>query len=448
MTAAHFNPSDTGNAERFAAQHRDRARYVDPLRQWFVWDGRHWKPDARGAVELLAKETVRSLYTALAIEVDDDTRKRLRTHAAKSESRQGRENMLALARAEVAAAPDDFDRDPWLFNVANGTLDLRTGKLQAHEPRDMLTKVVDIAYDPAAACPTFDRFLARVLGDSPDLISYVQKAVGYSLSGSVQEQCFFFLHGEGANGKSTLADVLMRVLGPYGKAAAPDLLMAREHEAHSSEQADLQGARFVVCQEIAEGKSWNERTLKHLTGGDIIKARLMHKDWIQFRPTHKLWVCANPKPKMREGGLATWRRVRLIPFEVVIPSEERDRNLGTKLAAELPGILRWAVDGCLRWQTEGLEAPAQVSAATDEYREESDHVTTFVSDRLELGDDRQVTKTGLYEAYTLWCKHNQENAMSRNDLQKRLVSKGLSEARSGRDRLMRGASLRFSSGLE
>jgi len=406
-----------------------------------VWDGRRWEPDARGAVDMLVKATIRAMDVEV-LEADDDHRQRIRAHAQKSESRQGRENMLALARSEVGAAPEDFDRDPWAFNVRNGTVDLRTGEIRAHDPADMITKLVDIEYDATATCPTFEAFLARVLDGRADLISYVRKSIGYSLAGSVEEQCFFFLHGEGANGKSTLAEVLMKLLGPYGKAAAPDLLMAREHDQHPAEQADLQGARLVVCQEIAEGKSWNERTLKHLTGGDRIKARRMHQDWIEFAPTHKLWVCANPKPKMREGGNATWRRVRLIPFDVVIPKAEQDRKLGAKLYAELPGILRWAVEGCLQWQKEGLEAPAEVSAATNEYREESDHVTTFAEDRLALDVEYRISKSDLFEDYTLWCRSNRETALSREALGKRLISRGLEEGRTSRERFWTGATLR------
>jgi putative DNA primase/helicase len=306
----------------------------------------------------------------------------------------------------------------------------------------MITGLIDLPYEPAATCPTFEAFLRRVLGGDNDLISYVQKAVGYSLTGSVQEQVFFFLHGEGQNGKSTLAGLLLKLFGDYGKTGAPDLLMARHHDQHPAEQADLEGARLVVCQEIAEGRSWNERTLKHLTGGDKIKARLMHKDWREFWPTHKLWVCANPKPKMREGGHATWRRVRLIPFDVVIPAEERDSKLGEKLAGEMTGVLRWAVEGCIRWQREGLKAPSVVSTATDGYREASDHVATFSEDRLVFGEDQHVAKAVLYEAYTFWCRQNRETPHSRGELQKRLIARGLTDGRNGRERLLVGASLR------
>jgi putative DNA primase/helicase len=435
--------TDSGNAERFAAQHGDKCRYVRAWRTWLVWDSKRWAHDQRGSVELLAKETVRSIDDEVRAETDADKKKALRLWANRSESRSGRQDMLALAQSELAAAPEDFDKDPWVLNCANGTVDLRTGELRQHRREDRITRLVDVPYEPGAACGVFDTFLSRVLGDNKDLISYVQKAVGYSLTGSVQEQCFFFLHGDGQNGKSTLANVLLKLFGEYGKAGAPDLLMARNTDQHPAEQADLEGSRLVICQEIAEGRSWNERTLKHLTGGDRIKARFMHKDWREFEPTHKLWVCANPKPKMREGGYATWRRVRLVPFEVTIPPEERDRALGEKLAAEMPGILRWAVEGCIRWQKEGLTPPETVADATDGYREESDHVRTFVEDRLVLGDDLQVAKASLYEAYTLWCKTNKETALGRNQLQKRLIARGLREHKgTGGARVLLGASLR------
>lgn len=434
--------TDSGNAERFAEEHRDHVRYVPAWRRWLVFDGRHWEPDARGKVDLLAKATVRAISKEAATETDEDRRKKLLGHALKSEARGGRENLIALARTELAAAPEDFDLDPLLFNVANGTIDLRTGMLRPHAAGDMITRLVDVPYDRAATCPTFDAFMRRVLADDPELVAYVQKAVGYSLSGAVTEQCFFFCHGDGANGKSTFTEVVLRLTGPYGKAAAPDLLMAREHDQHPAEQADLQGARVVICQEVAEGRSFNERTLKHLTGGDRIKARRMHADWFEFEPTHKIWICANAKPRMRDGGAATWRRVRLIPFGVVIPPEERDRELGARLRAELPGILRWAVEGCLRWQKEGLVPPAVVTGATDAYREESDHVATFADERLELGPERVVGKTELYGAYQMWCRANRQAPLQRETLSKRLQSRGLIEQRTKHQRSWVGASLR------
>jgi putative DNA primase/helicase len=427
--AKSFPLTDSGNAERFADQHRDKAQYVGAWKTWLTWDGRRWCSDERCAVDLLAKETARSIDAEVAIETDSDRRKALRQHAQRSESRSGRENMVALARAELAAAPDDFDRDPMLLNVANGTIDLRTGELRPHRREDMITRVIDIPFDRAAACPTFERFLDRAMAGNAALVTFLQKAIGYSLTGSVQEQVFFFCHGEGQNGKSKLAEVLLALLGPYGKAGAPDLLVSREHDQHPAEQADLEGARFVSCQEIEEGRSWNERTLKHLTGGDRIKARLMHQNWREFNPTHKLWVFANPKPKMREGGFATWRRVRLVPFDVIIPEAERDPMLGDKLAAELAGILRWAVEGCRRWQQEGLTAPPAVTNATAEYREQSDHVATFVEERLVIGEGHQAPKASVFEAYTLWCKYNREAPLSREAFSKRLQARGVSEKR-------------------
>ncbi len=434
--------TDTGNAERFAAQHRDKARYVASWKTWIVWDGSRWRHDDRGMVDLLSKETARSLDAEVQLSADDDERKRIRAHATKTESRSGRENMLVLARAELAASPDEFDTDPMLLNVANGTIDLRTGELHLHTREDMITRVLDVPYDATATCTVFDSFVSTAMADRADLVSYLQKAIGYSLTGDVREQVFFFLHGEGANGKSTLAEIVMRMLGSYAKTAAPDLLMMREQEQHATWTAELQGARFVVCQEIAEGKAWNERTLKQLTGGDSIVANRMHRDPVTFRPSHKLWVCANQKPKMRDGGLATWRRVRLIPFSVTVPAERRDKALGSKLLGEMPGILRWAVQGCLEWQAEGLEAPAEVLDATAAYRDESNHVPTFAADRLSFGQGQTVPKSALYEAYTLWCKHNRESALPRPEIQRRVLAMpGVTEGRNKTDRFLSGVSL-------
>lgn len=429
--APSFALTDSGNAERFAAQHGNRARFVAAWKTWLLWDGKVWRHDDRHGALLLAKATARSFDAEIANTTDDEARKRLRTHAIKSESKAGIENMVALARAELAASPEDFDRDPMLYNVANGTIDLRTGALHPHRVDDLITRIVPIDYAPSATCPEFEAFLSKVLDGNADLIRYMQKAIGYSLTGSVAEQCFFFMFGSGANGKSTLADLLLRLLGPYGKVGAPDLLVTRHNDQHPAEQADLEGARFVICQEIAEGRSWNERTLKHLTGGDRIKARLMHQNWREFDPTHKLWIGANAKPKMNDGGDATWRRVRTIPFEVVIPDHERDRNLGTKLAAELPGILRWAVEGCQAWLREGLTPPAAVSKATADYREESDHVATYVEERLMTDPEARAAKSAVFEAYTLWCRANREVPLTREALSKRLQARGLAEVKGG-----------------
>jgi putative DNA primase/helicase len=437
-----FKCTDTGNAERFAVQQRDRARYVGAWRQWLIWDGKRWRPDDTCTIDLLAKETARSIDDEVARETDDEERKKLRTHAAKTESRFGRESMVALARAELAISHEELDRDPWLFNVNNGTIDLRTGKLHPHRREDMITRVADITYDASATCPTFVAFITKALKNDPELINYVQKAVGYSLTGNVHEKCFFFMHGPTDTGKTTFGEILLKICGPYAKVTGPDLLMARDQEQHLTWIADLQGARLAICQEVAEGKRWNERLLKHLTGGDAITANRMRKDPFTFDPSHALWIAGNYKPKMQESGDATWNRVRLLPFEVQIPKAEQDKTLKSKMFAELAGILGWAVEGCLKWQREGLTAPAAVMNATSSYREESDHITTFVEDRLVFGDESKVVKAELYEAYTLWCKQNREAPMSRNELQKRLLARDdVTESRKGQ-RMLLGIGLR------
>jgi putative DNA primase/helicase len=442
-----FKLTEMGNAERFAAQHQDKARYVHPWKCWLVWDGKRWEPDARGAVERLAKETVRSIDEDLLREQDDDKKKPLRAWATKSETRSGRDSMIALAQSELSAVPEDFDRDPWLFNVASGTIDLRSGKLQPHRREDMLTRFVDIAYDATAECASWVSFVTKALGGDAELVAYVQKAIGYTLTGSVKEKCFFFMHGPTDTGKTTFGELLLRLLDAYAKVTGPELLMAREQEQHLTWVADLHGARLAICQEIAEGKRWNERLLKQLTGGDALTANRMHKDPFTFAPSHKIWIGGNHKPKVQAGDDATWNRVRLLPFVVQIPKAEQDRELKGRLAAELPGILRWAVEGCLRWQAEGLEAPKAVLAATEEYREQSDHVATFVDDRLTIGEGETAPKAALYEAYTLWCKCNRETPLSREALSKRLQDRGLSEKKGAQGRRdwigvsLRGASL-------
>ena len=365
-------------------------------------------------------------------------------HATASESRGARDAMVKLAENErgVAVRYTELDADPFLFNCVNGTVDLRTGHLRPHERRDLLTRRAPVVFDPNAACPIWDRFLDRVMGGRADLVTFLQRAVGYSLTADVREQVLFFLHGGGCNGKSTFTRVLMDLLGEYATPGAPDLLMAKHSDAHPTELADLFGRRLVVCQEVEAGRAFSEVLVKQLTGGDGIKARRMREDFWEFLPTHKFFIAANHKPVVKGADYAIWRRIRLVPFEVTIGEDEKDPELPAKLAAERSGILRWAVEGCLAWQRSGLGVSKVVEAATGAYRAEQDAFGDFLEDVCVLGESARSTAKELYIAYERWCLQNGEKPSSARAFGVRLGERGLTRVKSGSVRLWSGISLK------
>jgi putative DNA primase/helicase len=315
-----------------------------------------------------------------------------------------------LARSEVGIpiVPAKLDAPPWLLNVINGTLDLRTGQLRRHSQDDMLTKLASATYDPTARCPTWERFLSRIMAGRQALIDYLQRAVGYSLTGSVREQVLFFLHGEGANGKSTFLEAIKYVMGEYASTAAPDLLLVRQGEPHPTQLADLHGRRFVSTVEVDDGRRLAESLVKQLTGGDGVKARRMREDFWEIMPTWKIWLAANHRPEIRGNDHAIWRRIRLVPFDVRIPPDEQDKDLLDKLKAEAPGILAWAVRGCADWLRIGLSDPPEVLSATEAYKSESDLIGGFLAE-CNTGDPNYRSRTSeLYAAFSTWVERQGE----------------------------------------
>jgi putative DNA primase/helicase len=417
--------TDLGNARRLVERHGDALRYVAERATWLVWNGKHWESDHTGEVMRRAKETIRDLYTAAAgIENNNDRSAHVRW-ALSSESVRRLEAMVHLAKTEpeVAIKTADLDRDPWLLNVQNGTVDLRTGKLREHARHDLITRMAPVAYDPTKTAPTWLAFLQTVQAGRQEMVRFLARLVGYSLTGVVSEHVLAFLHGYGANGKSTFLNTILAVLGPYGKQGDPHLLIARNGEAHPTNMADLCGSRFVVCSEVDEG-FLAEATVKQLTGGDRIKARFMHRDFFEFEPTHTLWLAANHKPIVKNNDGAIWRRIKVVPFTVTIPTEEQDRELPTKLLDELPGILAWALDGCLEWQRIGLAEPAEVRNATAEYRSDMDLIAGFIEERCEVDGAAEEWANKVYAAYREWCEQAGLHPASRQSFGRHVQERG------------------------
>lgn len=437
--------TDDGNALRFVDDHLDQLRYCPPLASWFVWDGARFARDDRGKAVDLGRALARRLrQEQLDREVpgESDAERRKRMAAALGlESSRSIRAMLDLARHDQRAAviPDDLDRDPWALNVANGTLDLRTGRLRAHRPSDLFTKLAAAAYHPEADAPTWAAFLERILPD-PDVRRFVKASLGYALTGVIAEHHLWLGWGSGANGKTTLLDAVMRILGDYAQAAPPELIAPTRDE-HPTVMADLAGARLVVTSELDDGRRLAEATVKRLTGGDPVKARYMRQDLFEFRPTWHLWCLTNHRPRVGGTDHALWRRLRLVPFTVTVPDDEQDRSLPDKLQAEADGILTWLVEGCRVWQQDGLGEPLAVRMATDDYRAGQDTIGAYLADRCSLNTGHTATAADLYAAYRTWAEAAGERVISQRRFGEGLAERGLERYRTSKEHRWRGVAL-------
>jgi len=416
--------TDQGNAERLVARHGRHLHYIHPWRKWLTWSGRQWRLDDTGGVLRYAKDTVRGMFHEAEPGDGDLINRELANHAIRSEAKGRIEAMIALAQSEpgIPVLPDQLDKDPWLLNVQNGTIDLRSGHLRVHKREDLITKMIPVAYDPDAKAPTFEAFLERIL-PSPALRSFLQKAIGYAASGEVSEEILVILHGTGDNGKTTLINAILEALGDYAMQAANDLLLVKRG-AHPTELTDLFGTRFVSCSETDDGRRLAEALVKQLTGRERIRARGMREDFWEFSPTHTIFLATNHRPEVRGTDHAIWRRIKLVPFEVKIPEGEKDTNLPAKLREELPGILAWIVAGCLDYQREGLGEPDEVRAATETYRAEMDVLAAFIEDRCAVNEKAEVPATRLFNAYKDWARDSDEEELKQRTFGMRLKERG------------------------
>lgn len=401
-----FAPTDLGNAKRIVARYGVDLRFVHDFDRFLIWRGPHWATDRDDEIERWTKDMVRAIYDEARDESDDDRRKRLTQWALASQSVTRIRAARDLTRSEpgIPIAPQALDADPMLLGVANGTLDLTTGELREARRDDYITKIAPIAYDPQAEAPLWRAFLDKCMGGDAQLVEFLQRASGYCLTGRTDEQCLFLLYGSGLNGKTTFLNIVRALLGDYATVTDVQTWMTRERGGVTNDIAALRGVRLVVSSEVEDGARFAEVLIKLVTGSDVLKARFLYAEFFEFRPALKLWIAANHKPQIRGDDLAIWRRIRLIPFAVTIAPEERDLRLEAKLREELPGILRWAVEGCLSWQRDGLPVPDAVRAATNEYRREMDHFGQFLAERCEIARGRTARAGQVFATYRLWAE--------------------------------------------
>ncbi|MFZ4773715.1 MAG: phage/plasmid primase, P4 family [Terrimicrobiaceae bacterium] len=412
-----YNPArdtDGGNSERLLTRIKDKIRFTREM-GWLIWDGQKWVADDT-AIKNLAKKTVLETIIDQIGEATKAQNPALIQDLAKWWKRSDNDQRTAGALAMIEGEPEiyvkkaNFDKDQMQLNVQNGIIDLRTGELKPHAPEALMTRISPIVYDHSADCPTFKGFLNQIMRGSQDLIRFLQKAIGYTLTGVVKEQCWFFLYGRGHNGKSTLIDVISKLLGEYtGKTGIETFLPKFQQQAgNTPEIAALDGARFVYASETEEGKSLAAGRIKDMTGGEQISAMPKYRDPYNFYPVWKIWISGNHKPTIKDTTISTWRRIRMIPFSVQIPEQEQDQDLPVKLERELSGILKWAVEGCLAWQKEGLKPSKEITDATKAYQNSQDILGKFIEECCIVSPRMIATAKNLYESYCKWSEENGE----------------------------------------
>jgi putative DNA primase/helicase len=451
-----FLRNDTGNAGRLILKFGDRLRYCPAMRKWLCWDGRRWAVDDKGAARRLAKQAMLD-YLAEATEAEDKDHMAFAYHSLDARRIA---NLLTMAECELVITPGELDTHPFLINFLNGTVDLRTGELTQHNPAHFITKLVHHNYNPRAACPLFLSVIARMMGNHPDasepeldraerMVNYLQRALGYSLTGTTEEKAVFVPFGTGNNGKTTLLSTFLLLLEEYSVLLQVDTLMARQESNNTqADLADLRGARFVMTSETEEGQRLSQGKLKRITQGmGKIKATRKYENPIEFPETHKLWMDTNAKPMIRAADdQATFNRLHPIPFIVTIPPEEIDKSLPRKLLAEAEGILAWAVEGAKRWWRDGLGKPPEVAAANADWRAENDQLGRFIEECCVVAESFSGKARQLYECYRTWAEGAGENAISETLFGRRLKDRGFAKEHRRYGTVYAGIALRAQGG--
>jgi putative DNA primase/helicase len=431
-----------GKAVKLAKQFENRLLYVNKI-GWHGWDGARWAPDGDGAARravhtLLARE--RALVAELELSAEEE--ERWLKDIARYETAPAINGILTEAAALQAfsVTTADIDADPWQFNCANGTLDLRTMELRRHNPGDRITKVANAAYRAGALGTNWPQFLQKVLPDN-DVRDYTQRLAGVSLLGEVNgdKQIAPIATGTGANGKTTFIEAISFAMGDYAMTAEPTLLMAKRGDSHPTGVADLLGRRFVSIVETEQGRQFDIALLKWLTGGDTLKARKMRQDFFSFEPSHLLMMATNHLPRIDDDTEAVWRRIRVITFTVEIPKAERDKQLKDRLRAEADAVLSWIVDGWKDYRERGeLDEPEDVLVATNQYKADSDAVGRFIEDECHVGGAQSAAKTkDLYERWESWAKRDGYLPLSQIAFGRALDTKGYAADKNTHARLRR-----------
>lgn len=403
--------TERGNAYRYARLFGNQALFVPEIGRWLIWNGSVFAPDVLNQTLALTAYVADDIRDQVLLEVDDARRRAGEQWAMKSESMATRTATLrgAALLPGMSARIEDLDADPWLLSVENGTVELKTGSLRPSRASDFSTRRAAVSFDPDAQCPRWLAHIDFIARSDKDLMAYLQRAAGYTLTGLVQEQKFFFLHGDGQNGKNVFVETLLGMLGDYGQVAAPGLLTNADD--HPTALAELRGARMIMADETAEGRTFNDARVKMLTGSNRVRGRFMGKDFFEYQSTMKLWVLGNAKPSIRDTSAGMWRRMQLVPFTATIPDSMRILHYEELLREEWAGILNWSLEGLRSWLELGtVGAPEVISTAVKKYRAEEDSFGQWIADRVEPCEGGQLVSALAYSDYQTWMAYQGYNA--------------------------------------
>ena len=400
-----YNMTDLGAAESLRDRFENKIRYDHQRKQWLTWDGHFWRPDMDDEAFRIANDHVRKLQTDALLLNDYQIRHDYIKWAMAREKRSAVVSMLSQASAlnPLAIAGDAWDSDGWQLGVTNGIVNLKDGKLRPGSRDDFITLQSDVNYNPEAKCPRWLQFLEEVFGGDKELIDYIHKAIGYSLTADMREQCFFVAYGSGSNGKSILMNTLESVFGTYGHRVDIKLFAGFGDQSNSFQNADFRGKRIIFAAEPRANSRMNEHVLKHFTGGETLRAEHKYGRSFTVRPVGKIWLGVNHRPRVSDDSFGFWRRVRLIPFEQTFAGTKDDPNLRMKLQQEISGILSWAVRGCLAWQKDGLGVPESVQESTEEYQQGEDPLADFFETRIVIEPEEVTQFSKIYSAYREWA---------------------------------------------
>ncbi|MFA6007032.1 MAG: phage/plasmid primase, P4 family [Candidatus Shapirobacteria bacterium] len=399
--------TDTGNAEKIAELFGNKLRFDHRRNRWLVWDQHRWKPDNNGSISRYAIDAARKRFVEASTIENPKKKEAVAKWAMQSESRQKIEAAIALARDQHPITDDgkNWDSNEMLLSCKNGIIDLTTGKLRDGQPEDRITMQASVTYDSGAPCPRWEQFLDEIFQGDKELIRYVQKALGYSITGSVKSQAAFFCYGNGANGKSVMFKTISNILGDYSYDAPASLFRKNLQASNSNDEAATEFKRFLVSSETLTTARINEQRLKAWTGGDNVTARYLYQENFTFKPTAKPWMFINHLPGVDDNSFGFWRRIKLISFNRIFKPEEQDENLVSKLETESSGILNWLIEGCLLWQKEGLSpTPEVVEIATKTYQSENDVLSDFIVSECEETEGVLTQSTVLYKNYVSWAE--------------------------------------------